>query len=337
MAEALVRSTIKSCCHRFAKGRHRAMGTWASRSFKVDDDGTTTTFGLTGVLILASIVVIMKESSNNVAQCSSGDPKDSYEGFLERIKSSKPPAKDNLPEYTAEEVAKRNGRDSGSTVWMSYGGNVYDVTAFIPYHPGGTTRISRAAGTAIEPFWYLHQQHFRSEDPARIMDHLVIGRLKESDQEAVDHELEKVQERLDGFRLVFDISAFARSAKSGVVELSLEKLQELPRSDSNSTFGCPQSNHSPVSMSVFAGVRLQDLLEAVPTKLKQSPNKENAVVVFHAMDGDTMEVELDGNILICDEMNGAPLTQARGFPLRILFPGKKRVIKWVQKVEVRPK
>jgi hypothetical protein len=38
---------------------------------------------------------------------------------------------------------------------MTYGGYVYDVTDFIPNHPGGDEKIRLASGGAIEPFWYV--------------------------------------------------------------------------------------------------------------------------------------------------------------------------------------
>jgi len=36
---------------------------------------------------------------------------------------------------------------------------------------------------AIEPFWHIYRQHFASDLPIRLMEHMAIGRLKESDQE----------------------------------------------------------------------------------------------------------------------------------------------------------
>jgi cytochrome b involved in lipid metabolism len=61
---------------------------------------------------------------------------------------------DSMPVYTAEQVAQNNGTD-GTPIWMTYGGVVYDVTDFIHNHPGGSELISQAAGSAIEPFWYV--------------------------------------------------------------------------------------------------------------------------------------------------------------------------------------
>ena len=84
---------------------------------------------------------------------------------------------------------------------MSYAGYVYNVTSFIDIHPGGTERISRAAGKAMEPFWYLHQQHFETEEPMQILDGLLIGTLASEDQDKIDQELEKLQADIDSFRL----------------------------------------------------------------------------------------------------------------------------------------
>lgn len=52
---------------------------------------------------------------------------------------------DTLPTYTAEFVAEHNGED-GTRIWMTYGGIVYDVTDFIPNHPGGSEQILKASG-----------------------------------------------------------------------------------------------------------------------------------------------------------------------------------------------
>jgi hypothetical protein len=53
---------------------------------------------------------------------------------------------DAMPEYTSDQVAKHDGQN-GASMWMSYGGVVYDVTDFIYNHPGGSEKISTAAGT----------------------------------------------------------------------------------------------------------------------------------------------------------------------------------------------
>jgi sulfite oxidase len=90
-----------------------------------------------------------------------------------------------MPVYTMDQVSANNG-DDGRPVWMTYGGYVYDVTEFIPNHPGGTEKIRLASGGAIEPYWYLYRQHFASDLPMRLMEHMVIGRLDDKDQDEVD-------------------------------------------------------------------------------------------------------------------------------------------------------
>lgn len=98
-----------------------------------------------------------------------------------------------LPVYSSDDVAKNDGKN-GSPIWMSYGGVVYDVTNFVANHPGGSERILLAAGSAIEPYWYIYRQHFSTDLPMRIMEELAIGRLAEKDQEAIDAKMEKMSD-----------------------------------------------------------------------------------------------------------------------------------------------
>jgi sulfite oxidase len=95
---------------------------------------------------------------------------------------------EDLPVLTSEEVAQRDG-SNGTPVWMSYGGIVYDVTQFIANHPGGSDKIIQAAGSAIEPFWYIYRQHYNSDLPMRLMEHMAIGRLREEDQQDIDEQM----------------------------------------------------------------------------------------------------------------------------------------------------
>jgi sulfite oxidase len=115
-----------------------------------------------------------------------------------------PPSEDNadsedfynsLPIYTSDQVAQHNGQDSSSgEIWMTYGGIVYNVTDFIPNHPGGSEKIIQAAGSAIEPYWHLYRQHFASDLPLKLMEHMVIGRLAEEDQAMIDEGLEALSQ-----------------------------------------------------------------------------------------------------------------------------------------------
>ncbi|GBF97565.1 hypothetical protein Rsub_10166 [Raphidocelis subcapitata] len=95
-----------------------------------------------------------------------------------------------LPEFTEEEVAQHRTKES--RIWVTYRGGVYDITDFIPTHPGGMDKIMLAAGGSIEPFWGLYQQHQKGEI-REILEGMRIGSLKGYDAGAaaaavaVDH------------------------------------------------------------------------------------------------------------------------------------------------------
>ncbi|KAG8863347.1 hypothetical protein FRB96_008839 [Tulasnella sp. 330] len=95
----------------------------------------------------------------------------------EAKKDEKPAAASGAPtnkggQYTMEEVAKHNKKDD---CWVVVNGEVLDVTAFLPEHPGGEKAIMLYAGKdATEEFNMLH-------DPKvipRYAPEAVIGTLK---------------------------------------------------------------------------------------------------------------------------------------------------------------
>ena len=81
--------------------------------------------------------------------------------------------------FRREEVLKHNTIEK--SVWVIYRNNVYDITSFIPNHPGGVDKISLAAGQDIEPFWNIYRQHYNSELPFEILQSLQIGSLHADD------------------------------------------------------------------------------------------------------------------------------------------------------------
>ena len=250
-----------------------------------------------------------------------------------------------LPEYKSQEVSERNGQqqqsgknnnsevDGSAVVWMSYAGYVFDVTKFIPIHPGGTDRISRASGAAIEPYWFLHQQHFDKEEPLEILKSLIVGRLVEADQAQIDAEVDKLQDELDTFELIVDLTDFGDRHK--IKKLSINELTRLPKTDQISQVGCTNNKgRRPVATSLFGGVKLKHLLPSKGDLLACG----SVQLIFHAMDGESVSIEINDDkyedILVCYEQDGSPLTKSRGFPLRIIIPDK-RVVKWVQKITVK--
>ena len=66
----------------------------------------------------------------------------------------------HLPSYTKADVAKHATPEA--RIWVTYKDGVYDITEFVEAHPGGASKIMLAAGKAIDPYWNLFQQHFRT-------------------------------------------------------------------------------------------------------------------------------------------------------------------------------
>ncbi|XP_055598643.1 sulfite oxidase, mitochondrial isoform X2 [Uranotaenia lowii] len=83
----------------------------------------------------------------------------------------------DLPVYTLDEITKHNSPQTG--IWVTYGIGVYDITSFVPKHPG-SDKVMLAAGSAIDPFWHIYQQHNTAE-VLTLLESFRIGNLKEDD------------------------------------------------------------------------------------------------------------------------------------------------------------
>lgn len=81
--------------------------------------------------------------------------------------------------YRKEEVAKHISKATG--VWVIYDDGVYDITNFIPNHPGGQEKIMLAAGSDIAPYWNLYQQHYNSNKAIDLLQTMRIGTLHPDD------------------------------------------------------------------------------------------------------------------------------------------------------------
>ena len=112
--------------------------------------------------------------------------------FFPQISQAKEAAKslgqlsqDKDPVYSTEEVSQHNSHEKG--IWVTYKGNVYDITDFVANHPGGSEKIILAAGGALEPFWALYAVH-NNEHVLELLAEYRIGSLSkdESSIEAVD-------------------------------------------------------------------------------------------------------------------------------------------------------
>lgn len=57
---------------------------------------------------------------------------------------------------------------------------MYDITKFVPQHPG-SDKVMLAAGSAIDPFWHVFQQHNNAE-VLELLETFRIGNLSPEDQ-----------------------------------------------------------------------------------------------------------------------------------------------------------
>ncbi|KAI1333916.1 Oxidoreductase, molybdopterin-binding domain-containing protein [Xylariaceae sp. FL0016] len=88
-------------------------------------------------------------------------------------------ADDGLPHFRLSEI-KEHGPDS-ERPWIIYGDKVYDITDWVPAHPGGAV-ILRAAGGSIEPYWDIFAIH-KSQYVRDVLEQYVLGRVHPSDLE----------------------------------------------------------------------------------------------------------------------------------------------------------
>ncbi|KAI5917914.1 Oxidoreductase, molybdopterin-binding domain-containing protein [Camillea tinctor] len=84
---------------------------------------------------------------------------------------------DGLPRYRLSEI-KNHGAKS-ERPWVIHGDKVYDITDWIPAHPGGEV-ILRAAGGSIEPYWDIFAIH-KSQYVRDILEQYVVGKVHPDD------------------------------------------------------------------------------------------------------------------------------------------------------------
>jgi 4-hydroxysphinganine ceramide fatty acyl 2-hydroxylase len=79
--------------------------------------------------------------------------------------------------YTTEDVESHK---SSSNCWVTRRGKVYDVSAFLPDHPGGDDFILKFAGQDIEKVMKSPEEHDHSDSAYEMMEEYIIGRLGNS-------------------------------------------------------------------------------------------------------------------------------------------------------------
>ncbi|KAL0488220.1 sulfite oxidase [Acrasis kona] len=91
---------------------------------------------------------------------------------------------DSLPEYTREQIEKKNNKTD--RIWVTFKYGVYDVTDFVEQHPGGE-KILLAAGNSVEPYWSLYAVH-KCKAVLDILEAMRIGNLSKKDRELLDQQ-----------------------------------------------------------------------------------------------------------------------------------------------------
>jgi DMSO/TMAO reductase YedYZ molybdopterin-dependent catalytic subunit len=135
---------------------------------------------------------------------------------------------------------------------------------------------------------------------------------------------------------------------------TLAELQARPRREVTFTLECSGNHGFPwfiggVGTARWTGTPLASILEEAEVR------DDGREVVFFGTDEGEEEVRgitmrqnfarsmsladaMSPDNLLCYEMNGAPLPQAHGYPLRLIAPGWFGIanVKWLQRIEVRP-
>lgn len=85
---------------------------------------------------------------------------------------------DKIKTYTLKEVSQHTSLEKG--VWTVYKNKVYDITSFVPHHPGGPEIIMSGAGGDIESLWQMYEFH-KGPEVQELLSRYYIGDLDERD------------------------------------------------------------------------------------------------------------------------------------------------------------
>jgi 4-hydroxysphinganine ceramide fatty acyl 2-hydroxylase len=80
--------------------------------------------------------------------------------------------------YTREDVEAHNTVQS---CWVSRKGKVYDITAFLPDHPGGDDVIHDYAGKDVDEIMHDRLSHEHSDSAYDMLEEYIVGRLGTED------------------------------------------------------------------------------------------------------------------------------------------------------------
>jgi len=75
-----------------------------------------------------------------------------------------------ISKINSADVAKHNTKND---CWVIINGRVYDVTAFLPDHPGGDVLLEGAGRDATQ----LFEDNLHSEEARKILQRYIVGEL----------------------------------------------------------------------------------------------------------------------------------------------------------------
>ena len=81
--------------------------------------------------------------------------------------------------YSKAEISTHTSVKTG--VWVTYKDGVYDITEFLPQHPGGSDKLLLAAGGAVDHYWQVFAQHY-SQQVQEMLEEYRIGDIDEADR-----------------------------------------------------------------------------------------------------------------------------------------------------------
>ena len=111
------------------------------------------------------------------------------------------------------------------TPWILHHNRVYDITSFLPLHPGGDI-ILRAAGGSIDPYWDIFSIH-KTNGAAELLEEYYIGDVDERDldgegkvrvKEGVDDPFKSDPERDEGLVVLTSRPFNGESGEEGLRE-----------------------------------------------------------------------------------------------------------------------
>ncbi|XP_023333295.1 sulfite oxidase [Eurytemora carolleeae] len=115
------------------------------------------------------------------------------EGAVEAPEQGAGQRRKDLKEFTLEEVAKHDSIEN--RVWVTYKEGVYDITDFVPLHPGAE-KLLMAAGGSVEPFWAMYAVHLNNKVVMELLEEYRIGNL---DQDDVEHHRKQMKDSTDPY------------------------------------------------------------------------------------------------------------------------------------------